>query len=101
MTALYRSLDAHRHEIRLLNLLPESADDGFDSPIHCTLHHSYVDSPSPPPYEALTYFWGDASDTRSVTLDGRPVRVAAWSWCGGAICETSISINRPVERSTR
>lgn len=76
MSSLYRPLDAHRHEIRLLNLLPESSG-GFDSPIHCTLLYSYIDSPSLPPYEALTYFWGDKAETRPITLDSHPVSITA------------------------
>lgn len=72
MTSIYRPLDAHRHEIRLLQLLPESSG-GFDSPIQCTLLYSYLDSV--PPYEALTYFWGDKSSPRPITLNSVPLSI--------------------------
>ncbi|KAJ9158006.1 HET-domain-containing protein [Coniochaeta hoffmannii] len=77
--SLYRPLDPNRHEIRLLHLLPESpSEGGFDSPINCTLTYADLDSPSLPAYEALTYFWGDPSDTRPITLDSSfPVSITA------------------------
>jgi hypothetical protein len=76
--SLYRPLDENRHEIRLLKLLPESPSEGaFESPIHSTLIYGYVDSPSLPPYEALTYFWGDQTVRRVITLDSAPVSITA------------------------
>ncbi|OIW26613.1 HET-domain-containing protein [Coniochaeta ligniaria NRRL 30616] len=74
MSSIYRPLDAHRHEIRLLQLLPESGG-GFDSLIQCTLLYSYIDSAQP--YEALTYFWGDKANLRPITLNSRPVSITA------------------------
>ncbi|KAH8903333.1 HET-domain-containing protein [Coniochaeta sp. PMI_546] len=74
MSSIYRPLDAHRHEIRLLKVLPES-DGGFNSSIECTLLYSYIDSVQP--YEALTYFWGDKSDLRLITLNSHPVSITA------------------------
>ncbi|TVY37179.1 Heterokaryon incompatibility protein 6,OR allele [Lachnellula occidentalis] len=64
----YSPLDTH--DIRLLELLP-SLD--FDAEIHCTVSHSSLEKH--PPYEALSYVWGDSNYTTSVQADGRPHHV--------------------------
>lgn len=70
--SIYRPLNAHRHEIRLLRLHPESST-GFDSPLKCDLLYSYLDDVQP--YEALTYFWGDKDDLRPLSLDSHPMQI--------------------------
>jgi hypothetical protein len=59
-----------KHEIRLLELLP-SPD--FHSEIHCRIFHSSLDNH--PPYEALSYVWGDSKATTSIQAHGRPHQV--------------------------
>jgi hypothetical protein len=54
----------HDDEIRLLHLKPGSGDD-----IHFTLHS--VRLGEQPSYEAISYCWGDASDTREVYCNGQ------------------------------
>lgn len=65
----YKPLSSSRPEIRLVTLLPGSWNDG----ICCTLRHVYLDND--PFYEALSYMWGDANDTRPIRLDGRPIQI--------------------------
>ncbi|KFA71687.1 hypothetical protein S40288_09533 [Stachybotrys chartarum IBT 40288] len=67
------SLDPALEEIRVLHLHggPE------DSPLECTLHKVALKSDPPPVYEALSYTWGDASDTREIVLNGHVVSVTA------------------------
>jgi hypothetical protein len=60
---------SHHDETRLLHLQPGSGDDD----IHFTLHA--VRLSDKPAYEAISYCWGDASDTREVYCDGAPLRV--------------------------
>ncbi|KAK4125188.1 HET-domain-containing protein [Parathielavia appendiculata] len=51
-------------EIRLLLLLP----GGFNDPIQCSLTHESL--ASAPEYQALSYTWGDATQTSLILLDG-------------------------------
>jgi hypothetical protein len=51
-------------EMRLVSLLPASS---FDDPINCTLHYATLQDP--PPYEALSYTWGDAKITKPINLE--------------------------------
>ncbi|KAH0538830.1 hypothetical protein FGG08_004606 [Glutinoglossum americanum] len=70
MTAYeYTPLDASKHEIRLLELLP---GDSEDIP-HCRLTHTSLDHE--PQYVALSYAWGDPNNRDTILLDGRPFRV--------------------------
>ncbi|KAF3808548.1 Heterokaryon incompatibility protein 6 [Colletotrichum gloeosporioides] len=59
---MYTVLDPTKREVRLLRLLAGNEADG----IHCELHATSLDSPDE--YEALSYVWGSASDTRPITL---------------------------------
>ena len=69
-------------EIRLLTLLPGSGD----SAIECTVDHALLEPP--PPYEALSYTWGnpwsnardvpsniDVHSIHSVRLNGKPTNI--------------------------
>ena len=62
---LYGKLEAHRHEIRLLSLLPA----GWSDPIQCTLYRVSLDEN--PRYEALSYTWGDPSATCCVQINDK------------------------------
>jgi hypothetical protein len=70
---LFRRSERFKHkllfgdQIRIVKLLPAL---DFDDPIKCSLEH--VSLGDPPPYEALSYAWGDASVTRTISLDGMP-----------------------------
>ncbi|KAH8725333.1 heterokaryon incompatibility protein-domain-containing protein, partial [Phaeosphaeriaceae sp. PMI808] len=52
--------------IRLLILRPGS----FDDPIHCQLKQ--VSLSAEHAYDALSYVWGNASDTSPISLNGTP-----------------------------
>lgn len=74
---VYRSLTPNEKRIRLIHLLPKSAHDAFtqslnqgltdagvseaDVRVRCTISH--VSLGRTPPYLALSYTWGDASQT--------------------------------------
>ena len=60
---------SHDDETRLLPLQPGSGDDS----IHFTLHT--VKLSDKPPYEAISYCWGDPNDTREVHCDGALLHV--------------------------
>jgi len=57
-------------EIRLLELLPSPH---FNSDIHCKVFSSSLESH--PPYEALSYVWGDSKFTTSIQAQRRPHQV--------------------------
>ncbi|KAE9568677.1 hypothetical protein CGMCC3_g15249 [Colletotrichum fructicola] len=59
---MYTVLDPTKREVRLLKLLAGNEADG----INCELHTTSLDSPDD--YEALSYVWGDSSDTRPITV---------------------------------
>lgn len=59
---MYTLLDLTKREVRLLRLLAGNKADG----IICKLHTTSLDSPDG--YEALSYVWGDSSDTRTITV---------------------------------
>ncbi|CZR67422.1 uncharacterized protein PAC_17321 [Phialocephala subalpina] len=61
---IYRALDPSRSEIRLLQLEPGVRD----ADIHCSLVHTFLEDK--PPYEALSYTWGDAKKRRDIFMDG-------------------------------
>jgi hypothetical protein len=61
----YQSLVPGSYEIRLVRLLPGL----FEKEIHCELlHHKLNLNRGYGLYEALSYVWGDSSDTRSIAL---------------------------------
>ena len=57
------------HEIRLLQL-DSSPHKG--TAVQATLTHASLHDPPPPPYTALSYFWG-VKATKSITVNGHPV----------------------------
>jgi hypothetical protein len=66
---LYKPLNAHDKEVRLLTIIPsEFADD-----IRCTLMKVSLDEE--PSYEALSYAWGSTQYTRQIYLNEVPYNV--------------------------
>ncbi|EXF72947.1 hypothetical protein CFIO01_04653 [Colletotrichum fioriniae PJ7] len=66
---IYVPLDHCSQQIRILELLPGS----FDDEIECKLK-TITPSAS---YEALSYVWGDANDTRTIKVQGETMNVTA------------------------
>ena len=62
----YSPLDPKKAEIRLVTLLPGKTRDA----IRCTLCTISLDNA--PEYTALSYVWGDPSQTIPIILDGEP-----------------------------
>ncbi len=54
-----------RDEVRIVTLLPGNLSD----PIICTLVHINLGDAQSTPYEAVSYTWGNAAETRPITLD--------------------------------
>ncbi|KAK0117365.1 hypothetical protein ONS96_013195 [Cadophora gregata f. sp. sojae] len=67
-THTYKVLDS-RLSIRVLILEPGSREDQ----IRCRLRH--VKLADNPQYEALSYVWGDANQTKELYLEARPIQV--------------------------
>jgi Heterokaryon incompatibility protein (HET) len=65
----YSALDTDANEIRLLTLLPCVENDQ----VCCTLKH--VSLINPPEYVALSYYWGDQSVTKEITINGVQVQI--------------------------
>jgi hypothetical protein len=63
-TSQYLPLDAVSKEIRYLQLLPGNPED----PIACRLGHTTLDGVDRVRYKALSYCWGDVSDTVEILL---------------------------------
>jgi hypothetical protein len=59
----YQDLDTSRNEIRLITIL----NDGCAT-INCTLAHAPLYSALS--FKALSYCWGDAADTNTITING-------------------------------
>lgn len=73
MADLYDNIsDPERPRIRLLTLLrPGLQDDG----IRC--HLNTYDISDVPPYDSLSYVWGDASDRKLIECNGQPLGVTS------------------------
>ena len=65
------SLNAQTPSFRLLTLHP----DPPSTPITCTLTNHLLSPSSPPPYEALSYEWGDPPTIHTITVNNTPVPV--------------------------
>jgi hypothetical protein len=69
-------LDDAGENIRLTEILGTA-----DGSISCRLHTARLidkdDQPDQPRFAALSYVWGDASDTEDITVDGKPWAVTA------------------------
>jgi hypothetical protein len=63
---VYSTLDSAAKQVRLLHLHPGSNDDK----VSCTLRVVSLDDK--PEYEALSYVWGDASDTVDINVQKEP-----------------------------
>lgn len=57
-------------EIRLVRILPERM-----SALRCELVHTSLEKP--PKYIAISYAWGDTSDTQTVQIDGTNMRISS------------------------
>lgn len=62
----YKPLDPNLRDIRLLRIYP----GGYDEVVRCSL--SIVSLEHRPKFDALSYVWGDAGDTRTVYVDNVP-----------------------------
>ncbi|EUC46971.1 hypothetical protein COCMIDRAFT_45858, partial [Bipolaris oryzae ATCC 44560] len=67
-----KQLDRSRREIRLLELLPKTQWPNNPQPA-CRIFHASLDQH--PSYRALSYVWGDKSDTRHILVNGRTFEV--------------------------
>lgn len=97
----YTSLNREQSEIRLVRFAPESANTNReDTPIRLDLRHASVNDDKTQ-YTALSYVWGDQSDSRKIFINGylarigcnlhdalchlRQMGVSSWLWID-AIC---------------
>lgn len=76
----YQVLDPQKHEIRVISINPASAEDPGandgdgarrSAALSISLHTVSLDDPSLK-YFALSYVWGNASDTIPISVDGVP-----------------------------
>ncbi|KAI0158175.1 heterokaryon incompatibility protein-domain-containing protein [Xylariaceae sp. FL1272] len=67
---IYQPLVPELHEIRLLRLHPS---DTFEGALRCSLFCTGLSDP--PPYEALSYVWGDLNFTQDVSVDGHSHKI--------------------------
>ncbi|KAF4450155.1 HET-domain-containing protein [Fusarium austroafricanum] len=67
----YSPISVERAEIRLLVIEPGA----WDANLECRLQHAVLTEM--PPYEALSYTWGDANDVRPIALNGASWQVTA------------------------
>ncbi|ETS77398.1 hypothetical protein PFICI_11272 [Pestalotiopsis fici W106-1] len=67
----HQKLDLSQQQIRILRLLPGEWSD----PIQCSLYIVYMSMH--PPYEALSYAWGDATNRRPIFIDGTLCQVTS------------------------
>lgn len=65
----YSPLDSRKGEIRLVTLLPGKTGDA----IRCTLSTACLDNA--PKFTALSYVWGNPSETKPIILDGKPFAI--------------------------
>lgn len=87
-TVPYGHLDLQAKQIRLLELLP--AVPGTSS-VQGTFRYEYLSQC--PPYTALSYTWGDSTDTRQVNFDGYKINVRENLWL--FLRQQSLSIAEP------
>jgi hypothetical protein len=77
MTFPYQALDSSQAEIRVIRMSSQATDaDNTESPISITLHTVSLDDPRLK-YHALSYVWGDSSDTVTIMVDGIPFSATA------------------------
>ena len=68
---IYCGLDSDAKEIRLLRLEPGIDND----PIQCHLEPARLFDNKAPPYETVSYVWGDMIKRRSIIVNGHPMDV--------------------------
>ena len=71
----YEPLDRKRKEIRLLILQPGSGTDMLS----CTLETAFLDTPTPPHYETISYVCGNQAVKATINLHGSETEVPATS----------------------
>ncbi|KAI1647730.1 HET-domain-containing protein [Daldinia loculata] len=59
------------NQFRILTLLPGSGEE----PLECILSHG--DIGESPPYEAISYVWGDPHDKAGIICNGKPLAITA------------------------
>ena len=64
---IYRPLDPHSQQIRLLQIFPSSE---LEAPIHCSIFEADLKDDPPPIYRALSYVWGDPELTAEINIEG-------------------------------
>ena len=67
---LYQPLNVDDDEIRLISLAGENSAE-----VSITIEH--VSLINPPSYTALSYCWGDQSETQTISIDGRKFQVTS------------------------
>jgi hypothetical protein len=82
----YTPLDTDQNFIQLMHLSPASSEDDA---IRCRFTVVLLDDE--PQYEALSYVWGDISDTHFVEVEGRSVPIPANVHSGSEAPTTSRS----------
>ncbi|TKA71173.1 hypothetical protein B0A55_08657 [Friedmanniomyces simplex] len=65
----YRRLNPQQQEIRLLRILPDKCDE----PIRVIVEHASVAKGQRPPYETISYVWGDSTRSARLTIQESPV----------------------------
>lgn len=71
LSSIYKALDPHLPEIRVLKLLPSAS---FDARLECRLVHRALHGDSDG-YEALSYVWGGNKFTAEITLNNEPYSI--------------------------
>jgi len=72
--AIYRQLEHTSQQVRLL----QSIQSGDDDELHFELVVVRLDTA--PPFRAISYTWGDSTQTRRITLNGSPAVVSNNAW---------------------
>lgn len=71
MAELYRTLSRELHEIRLLVIEPGSGND----PVRCRMRHINLRTEPAPPYDTVSYVWGDPRIRATILVGGESVDV--------------------------
>jgi Heterokaryon incompatibility protein (HET) len=70
---LYQKLKDNSSQIRILRVLPPLEPALEPLPIRCELEVVSLDEK--PPYEAVSYAWGDPKDTRLIVVEGLEIKI--------------------------
>jgi hypothetical protein len=74
-TSLYKTL---RHEVEEIRLIKIELFDPASEKLECSIET--VQLATTPPYDALSYMWGDSSITKEITVNGLPIMVTENLW---------------------